>query len=660
MNQKSVMSEFQIYLKRSPELAPLTFKEFYKSYDYKETRPKESNVWYQEVHYINNERTRDKIYYIYSLSKPRAVVRLNPIPWDCGEMWWLRMIIRHIPVLNSVNDAKNVNGTIYQTFQDAAAALGLLENTNEAEICFNEAVGMETPPQLRSLFVALTIQGFRTLRLYEIHKGIMSSDLSNNINELLSSLDKLFRLENKCMVDYGLPAPNQTTSMLQKYLSEINIQESEHALTNLHELEPNTAEMDIAYNDVKNSIDNANPNDDCKFIVIDSMGGSGKSTFAKKIYHYARSKNKVVLGGAATGLATSVYGSLNFETFHTLFSIPVIEDEEEFDSMGNIYCNTETDPDRTDLINNASVFILDEAFSAHKYCFTSIMSSYNHLKGKVALLLMDRGQTAPVVKYGNRRATVDATILTLPIWESMTKYEFKTNLRLAADLAAAPDDPDVLEQQQFSKDLKDLRTNGINNQFLPPSSFNLMASEPDTGKNYLRFKGFRAFTIKEEAIFWMYPNGLENADHANIAILSTLNKDVEEWNNSIQELNVNPLNILYSANQLADVDDERGVLSGMLNFNTLQFWEKTGVPKHELRLKVGDVCFLMRSLYKNDKLAKNTRVKIISIAQFRITVSKLSDPSKIYTIPRIRFKISHFLGTYTIYHISFLISQPIS
>ena len=51
-----------------------------------------------------------------------------------------------------------------------------------------------------------------------------------------------------------------------------------------------------AYNDVINSINIAQPNDDAKFIIIDSIGGLGKSTFAKKIYHYSRSHNEIVLG----------------------------------------------------------------------------------------------------------------------------------------------------------------------------------------------------------------------------------------------------------------------------------------------------------------------------------------------------------------------------
>ena len=159
MKQKGVMSELHIYLNRPPELHELTYKQFCKSYDYKTDIPRDRSVWYQEVYLQQGPRNTAKKYYIYKLKKPRTVVRLNPVPWDCGEMWWLRMIMLHKPVISSLSNAKRVNGVDYQTFQDAAAALGLLENTNEAELCFVEAVGIETPPQLRVLFVILTIQG---------------------------------------------------------------------------------------------------------------------------------------------------------------------------------------------------------------------------------------------------------------------------------------------------------------------------------------------------------------------------------------------------------------------------------------------------------------------------------------------------------------------
>jgi hypothetical protein len=171
-----------------------------------------------------------------------------------------------------------------------------------------------------------------------------------------------------------------------------------------------------------------------------------------------------------------------------------------------------------------------------------------------------------------------------------------------------------------------------------------MESDEKTGSKILRFKNYQHFTNMDMAIQWCYLSGLMNTNHAEVSILSTLNKDVREWNSRIQQLNPNQEHNLLSANDLADVDDEKGNLRDMLNDQTLQYYEKSGVPRHELILKVGDVCFMMRGLYKKQKLAKNTRVKIISISNFRIVVCRLSDPSETFSIPRIRFKINHFLG----------------
>jgi hypothetical protein len=50
--------------------------------------------------------------------------------------------------------------------------------------------------------------------------------------------------------------------------------------------------------------------------------------------------NKIIKGCAATGLAAQVYGDLDFDTAHSLFNIPVIEDEEEFDHINQIRCDT--------------------------------------------------------------------------------------------------------------------------------------------------------------------------------------------------------------------------------------------------------------------------------------------------------------------------------
>ena len=76
----------------------------------------------------------------------------------------------------------------------------------------------------------------------------------------------------------------------------------------------------------------------------------------------------------------------------------------------------------------------------------------------------------------------------------------------------------------------------------------------------------------------------------------------------------------------------------MITDEVLHIFNKNGVPKHLLHLKVGDICLLLRSISKRDKLATNTRVLILSISPFLIRVQTLTYPPRNVNIPRIRFK----------------------
>ena len=256
-------------------------------------------------------------------------------------------------------------------------------------------------------------------------------------------------------------------------------------LDHLHHTQPNTEEMEPIYASVVEAIDTQTPRSPVKIIAIDAMGGSGKTTFAKKVFHYTHSKNKIVLGAAATGLAAQVYAELEFETVHTRFGVPVMEDEDEYDNIGNIECLYNVQ--RHELINAADVLIFDEIFSNHKYCLTAIMKSYGDLRGKVVIFLMDRGQTSPVVKNGGRRETVNATIMKLPLWDQIERYSLNTNLRLLAMQANNPVDPHFLRQQVYAQALAEIRTNGPFSLHGPVDD---VRSDDERGEKLLRFEGF--------------------------------------------------------------------------------------------------------------------------------------------------------------------------
>jgi len=246
--------------------------------------------------------------------------------------------------------------------------------------------------------------------------------------------------------------------------------------------------MEPIYAAVVQAIDTQTDQSPVKIIAIDAMGGSGKTTFAKKVFHYTHSKNKIVLGAAATGLAAQVYAELEFETVHTRFGVPVLEDEDEYDNIGNIECIYNVQ--RAELINAADVLIIDEIFSNHKYCLTAIMKTYGNLKGKVVVFLMDRGQTSPVVKNGGRRETVNATIMKLDLWNTIERYTLNTNLRLLAMQANDPADPHFLRQQVYAQALAEIRTNG---PFSPMGPVSELTCDEKTGEKLLRFEGICVF-----------------------------------------------------------------------------------------------------------------------------------------------------------------------
>ena len=76
----------------------------------------------------------------------------------------------------------------------------------------------------------------------------------------------------------------------------------------------------------------------------------------------------------------------------------------------------------------------------------------------------------------------------------------------------------------------------------------------------------------------------------------------------------------------------------MLTVDVLNNFNNTGVPRHTLKLKIGDICIVMRNLARKEGLTNNTRVQITKISKFCIRVQTYSADPKVFLIPRIRFK----------------------
>lgn len=146
----------------------------------------------------------------------------------------------------------------------------------------------------------------------------------------------------------------------------------------------------------------------------------------------------------------------------------------------------------------------------------------------------------------------------------------------------------------------------------------------------------------EMAVEWLYPEGILDF---NATILCSTNESVDLWNAIAQDLNTNAVHLLRSKDTFSEVDDVHGHIKKMLSKALLNDFKKSGVPNHELTLKVGDICLITRAM-KSLELANNSRVQIVSIFTHSVEVKTFGeDCPRTLRLPRIPFKFRLKYGT---------------
>jgi hypothetical protein len=120
----------------------------------------------------------------------KTIGRIYNISPKQGELYYLRMLLHHIPGATCYEDMRTVNSQVHPTFQAAAEALGLLECDNQWEHCLDDAVVISSARQLRNLFCVILVfcNPSNPYNLFLKYKDDLSEDILN-------------RLRNNPMVD---------------------------------------------------------------------------------------------------------------------------------------------------------------------------------------------------------------------------------------------------------------------------------------------------------------------------------------------------------------------------------------------------------------------------------------------------------------------------
>jgi hypothetical protein len=348
-----------------------------------------------------------------------------------------------------------------------------------------------------------------------------------------------------------------------------------------------------------------------------------------------------------------------------LFCYPVVE-EHEVDESEPPECDFLKKRGRVDLIAAAKVIIWDEFLSNHKDVYHAVHRATQGFQGKVLICMGDFRQIMPVVPRGNRIEQVNSCIHSSPLWRQFKLLKLSVNMRLqdriekcralqiSGFLSAQEYDEESLhiqKQMEYGKLISDVGEAKYDDSI----GINVLSQCNDTGSSLCAVNlNFIVEPDYDQAFQFLFPHGFDPAQCKSTTILAATNLLVDNWNNRIQALNTNRMYELKSDDKFGEVDDPYGHISSVITEEMLNRFDVTGNPPHILRLKVGDICIVLRNLSMRDGLQNNTRVRILDIKKFSIRVQTLDDTPRSAVIPRIRFNFKlPFMQSYEISRLQF-------
>ena len=327
---------------------------------------------------------------------------------------------------------------------------------------------------------------------------------------------------------------------------------------------------------------------------------------------------------ATTALAAHNFTSAT--TAHSLFKIPA-DDADESDETYVLQSLLMRFPGAKALVDAADFIAWDEFPCAHRMVFEAAYQVTEGFRDKIVLCSGDLRQLTPVVKSSSILHQIDASPVKSKYWTKFDIFNLVDNLRLANDLDYAT----------YISTIGEGRDGSVYERFV---------ADVDISQ-YVR-DVFSHVTI-DNAMLFAYPectnNELSFLNRAKLmatsAILANTNERVSYWNQQVQQLLPlqDPMSY-WSSDELCDAHDgDENLSRDMLTTDFLNYCDAADVPAHQVKLRVGDLCILMRNIDKPRGLTNNQRVIIRVLKRFTIGVSIARDHTDtVHWLPKIKFR----------------------
>ena len=308
-----------------------------------------------------------------------------------AECFFLRLLLVSVQGPKSFRDLKTIDGYVCKSFRESCQKRGFLDDDNHWDITLKDTVLTGSPSQLRNLFAIMLVFCFisNPLELWNKYKHHFCEDLihyheiRHNAVRGTITLDRFPEIENECLVmlqdkvllaggkqldKYDLPQPNvSVTSVIDKDIlreKSYVIDKDELAFKQSQLL----SEQRHAFNLITNSVDKALGH----LYFLDAPGGTGKTFLLNLLLQNVRSKDKIALAVASSGIAATLL--VGGRTAHSTFKIPLDMSPDE------PTCGVSKQSARGKLLKNTNLIVFDEVTMCHRKALEAHLSFWFHCK----------------------------------------------------------------------------------------------------------------------------------------------------------------------------------------------------------------------------------------------------------------------------------------
>jgi hypothetical protein len=370
------------------------------------------------------------------------VTRIQTIPLRYKEQFYLRALLQVRPA-SSFQDLRTVHGHCYETYHEAATALGLFQDVSEAEYAISEAIAAYSrPSQLRFLFAYLLLDlPFPAMQLWTRFQHDLCADYGlhhhtdDATNLALEDIARYLSSQGSSLAQCGLPEPQR-----HHYGSEVDLE--------LNFFHPHRAVLRARADAARTRM---NADQRCIFerilrhqdrhsaacFFVDGRAGRGKTFLMAALCDQVRADGGIVCVTGTTALSVIHYE--RGRTAHSAFGIPVQDSDEGLESKISLYGA------RAELLRHAQLIIWEELPMAKKavlecanQLLQEIMDNQLPFGGKTFVGLGDFRQVAPVVRGSSGpSATLNHSIRSSYLWSHFDILRLTIPIRYAGDVAYA-------------------------------------------------------------------------------------------------------------------------------------------------------------------------------------------------------------------------------